>query len=89
MPTRCLYGSKTEIIDLHILVISWMSVKLEEETREPTKKQLPQVKLLKYIKYTFIQELNSTFAVMWTHNKVNTDLSDDDTITAIRALEFH
>jgi hypothetical protein len=38
MPTRCLYGSKTEIIDLHILVISWMSVKLEEETREPTKK---------------------------------------------------
>jgi hypothetical protein len=63
-----------------------MSVKLEEETREPTKKQLPQVKLLKY---TFIQELNSTFAVMWTHNKVNTDLSDDDTIIAIRALEFH
>ena len=86
MPTRCLYGSKTEIIDLHILAISWMSVKLEEETREPTKKQLPQVKLLKY---TFIQELNSTFAVMWTHNKVNTDLSDDDTIIAIRALEFH
>jgi hypothetical protein len=37
-----------------------MSVKLEEETREPTKKQLPQVKLLKYIKYTFIQEYHLT-----------------------------
>lgn len=78
MLTRCLYGSKPEIIDLHISLISLLSVKLEEETRELTKeqkKQQPKVKLLQYIKYNFIQELNSTFAVIWTHSKVNTDLT--------------